>query len=126
MKDRINKDFLEAFKSKDAVRKNLLGVIKGEIQNEELRTGKAVDVTLILKKMEKSLIQTNTAESLFELEILKEYLPVMMDGVTIGNIIYAYIQEGINNIPLLMSKFNSEYKGKADNRLVMEIIKENL
>lgn len=126
MKDRINKEFLEALKNKDVVRKNLLGVIKGEIQNEELRTGKAVDITLILKKMEKSLIQTNTTESLFELEILKEYLPIMMDGATIGNIIYTYIQEGINTVPLLMSKFNSEYKGKADNRLVMEIIKENL
>lgn len=126
MKDRINKEFLEAFKSKDTLRKNLLGVIKGEIQNEGLRTGKEVDVTAILKKMEKSLIQTNTVESLAELEILKDYLPVMMDGVAIGDIIYSYIQEGLNTVPLLMGRFNSEHKGKADNRLVMEIIKENL
>lgn len=126
MKERINKDFLEAFKNKDVLRKNLLGVIKGEIQSEEKRGDGSVDVTVILKKMEKSLRQTNTIESLAELEILKVYLPNMMDGATIGNIIYGYIQDGLLTLPELIGKFNKEYKGKADNRLVMEIIKENL
>ncbi len=126
MKERINKDFLEAFKNKDVLRKTLLGVIKGEIQNEELRSGKEVYVTSILKRMEKSLLQTNTPESLAELEILKDYLPAMMSAEEIASVVQSYLKEGVNTVPLLMGRFNKEYKGKADNKLVMEVIKENL
>jgi uncharacterized protein YqeY len=123
MKDRINKDFLEAFKAGNKVKKDFLGLIKGEIQSEEKR-GNNVDVDAILKKMEKSLKQTNTAESLAELEILKEYLPQMMDEVTIRAVLYSYYKDGVNTLPLLMKKFNEENKGKADNQLVMTLIKE--
>jgi uncharacterized protein YqeY len=35
IKERINADFLIAFKEKDFERKNFLGLLKSEIQNEE-------------------------------------------------------------------------------------------
>ena len=68
LKEQINADFMAAFKAKDMDRKNFLGVVKGEIQNEAGRSGKEDDDTVlaILKKMEKSLTQTNTEESLKE------------------------------------------------------------
>ena len=80
LKERINADFMIAFKAKEMERKNFLGVVKGEIQNEEGRGSTATDevVLSILKKIEKSLIQTNTEESLGELEYIKPYLPKMM------------------------------------------------
>jgi uncharacterized protein YqeY len=57
LKERIHTDFMEAFKAKDMVRKNFLGILKGEIQNEEGRGTVATDAVVmsILKKMEKSL-----------------------------------------------------------------------
>ena len=65
LKNKISKDFMDAFKAKDLKRKNFLGVIRGEIQLQEGRGVKSTDenVLQILKKMEKSLKQTDTEES---------------------------------------------------------------
>ena len=128
LKERINTDFMTAFKAKEMEKKNFLGVVKGEIQNEVGRSGKDDDETVmgILKKIEKSLKQTNTAESLVELEYIKPYLPVMMDEISIRSIIRTFKKEGIDDVGKMMGAFNKVYKGKADNAVVSKIVKEVL
>ena len=128
LKEQINQDFMTAFKAKDMEKKNFLGVVKGEIQNEESRNGGVNDESVmnILKKMEKSLKQTNTEESLKELEYIKPYLPTLMDETLIRSIIESYKNEGVNNVGQMMGTFNKEHKGKADNALVSKIVKEVL
>ena len=128
IKDRINADFMSAFKNKEMVKKNFLGVVKGEIQNEEGRGTVATDEVVIgiLRKMEKSLKQTNTVESLTELEFIAPYLPQLMSEDTIRVILGGYKSDGINNIGAMMGAFNKEHKGLADNNLVSSIIKEIL
>lgn len=128
LKERINTDFMTAFKAKEMEKKNFLGVVKGEIQNEVGRSGKDDDETVlgILKKIEKSLKQTNTAESLVELEYIKPYLPVMMDEISIRSIIRSFKKEGIDDVGKMMGAFNKVHKGKADNALVSKIVKEVL
>ena len=128
LQDAINQDFMTAFKAKDMNKKNFLGVIKGEIQNAELRGISPTDenVLNILRKMEKSLIQTGTAESLAELEYIKPYLPVMMRKDKIKEIILNYQSNGLTNVGQMMAEFNKNFKGLADNKLVSEVIKEVL
>lgn len=128
LKERINTDFMEAFKAKSMDKKNFLGLIKSEIQNEFGRSGKEDDETVlsILKKMEKSLKQTNTDESLGELEYIKPYLPTMMGEDRIREILHDYKSNGLNNVGQMMGEFNKVYKGKADNALVSKIVKEVL
>jgi uncharacterized protein YqeY len=128
LQDAINQDFMTAFKAKDMNKKNFLGVIKGEIQNAELRGISPTDenVLNILRKMEKSLIQTSTAESLAELEYIKPYLPVMMGKEKIKEIILNYQSNGLTNVGQMMAEFNKNFKGLADNKLVSEVIKEVL
>lgn len=128
LKEQINADFMSAFKAKYMEKKNFLGVVKGEIQNEESRSGGVTDESVmnILKKMEKSLKQTNTEESLAELEYIKPYLPTLMDETMIRSIIESYKNTGVNNVGQMMGTFNKEYKGKADNALVSKIVKEVL
>ena len=128
LKERINADFMAAFKAKEMDKKNFLGVVKGEIQNEVGRSGKDDDETVmgILKKIEKSLKQTNSAESLAELEYIKPYLPVMMDEISIRSIIRTFKKEGIDDVGKMMGAFNKVYKGKADNAVVSKIVKEVL
>ena len=131
LKEQINADFMIAFKTKDMEKKNFLGVVKGEIQNEEGRKiGRTVSsddmVMTILRKMEKSLKQTNTPESLKELEYIKPYLPTLMDETLIRSIIESYKNTGVNNVGQMIGSFNKEYKGKADNALVSKIVKEVL
>jgi len=128
IKEKINADFMSAFKNKEMSKKNFLGVVKGEIQNEEGRGTVATDdvVIGILRKMEKSLKQTNTPESLTELEFIKPYLPQLMSEDMIRVILGGYKSDGINNIGAMMGAFNKEHKGLADNNLVSSIIKEIL
>lgn len=128
IKDRINADFMSAFKNKEMVKKNFLGVVKGEIQNEEGRGTVATDEVVIgiLRKMEKSLKQTNTVESLTELDFIVPYLPQLMSEDMIRVILGGYKSDGINNIGAMMGAFNKEHKGLADNNLVSSIIKEIL
>lgn len=128
LKEQINQDFMTAFKAKDMNKKNFLGVIKGEIQNAELRGISPTDenVLNILRKMEKSLLQTNTPESLKELEYVKPYLPAMMGKERIKEIILSYQSNGLTNVGQMMGEFNKNFKGLADNKLVSEVIKEVL
>jgi uncharacterized protein YqeY len=128
LKEKINQEFMIAFKAKDMNKKNFLGVIKGEIQNAELRGISPTDenVLNILKKMEKSLIQTNTKESLEELEYIKPYLPQMMSEGLIREKVLTYKKSGITNLGQIMGEFNKHYKGQVDNKMVSEIAKEIL
>jgi uncharacterized protein YqeY len=128
LKEQISKDFITAFKAKEMEKKNFLGLIKGEIQTSEGRGIVSTDenVLTILKKVEKSLKQTNTDESLKELEYIKGYLPTMMSEELIRVTIQGMINNGANNIGQIMGGFNTQFKGKADNKLVSQIIKELL
>jgi uncharacterized protein YqeY len=128
LKEQIQTDFMAAFKAKDMDKKNFLGLIKGEIQNEFGRSGKEDDETVlsILKKMEKSLKQTNTDESLAELEYIKHYLPTMMGEDRIREILLTYKTNGLNNVGQMMGEFNKSFKGLADNTVVSKIVKEVL
>jgi uncharacterized protein YqeY len=128
LKERINEDFIEAFKAKDISKKTFLGIIKGEIQNEEGRGTTSTDESVlnIIKKMEKSLKITNTPESLAELEYLKPYLPILMSEARIREVLSNYKKNGLTNIGQMMGEFNKTFKGMADNKLVSEIAKEVL
>lgn len=131
LKEQINKDFLVAFKAKEMGKKNFLGVIKGEIQNEEGRGVESTDenVLKVLKKIEKSLkenIEKGIPGALEELEIIKPYLPQLMSEEDVRKIVSELIAGGSNNIGLIMKVFNSEYKGKADNKMVKTISEEIL
>jgi uncharacterized protein YqeY len=128
LKERINADFIEAFKAKDMAKKTFLGILKGEIQNEEGRGTVSTDESVlnIIKKMEKSLKTTNTPESMSELEFIKPYLPILMGEDKIREVLTNYKNNGITNMGQMMGEFNKSFKGMADNKLVSEIVKEIL
>ena len=128
LKEIISKDFMTAFKTKDMNKKNFLGVVKGEIQLQEGRGVESTDenVLKVLKKIEKSLKQTNTEESNVELGYIKKYLPEQMSEKEIKENVLEYTTSGVVNIGQIMGRFNKEHKGKADNKLVSEIAKSIL
>jgi uncharacterized protein YqeY len=129
LKEQIKSSYIEAMKQKNILKKNLFGVLLGEIQNQELR-GQVMDdenVLLILKKMEKSLSQINTPESRDEIELIKPYLPQLMDEDMVNTILSEMIENGVpKNMGDLMKSFNLLYKGKADNKIVSQLIKKLL
>jgi uncharacterized protein YqeY len=126
LKEKINADFLTAFKAKEMERKNFLGLLKSEIQNEEGRGTVTTDgtVLIILRKMEKSLKLTNNPESLVELSYMEPYLPSLMTEEQIRTIVKSYKDAGLTNAGQMMGLFSRDYKGLADNKLVSSIISE--
>jgi uncharacterized protein YqeY len=131
LKEKINQDFMIAFKNKEMEKKNFLGVIKGEIQNAEGRGIKSTDenVMSILKKVEKSLkesIKSGDVESAMQLEILNDYLPSLMSSEEVKKEIELIIKEGSTNIGMVMGAFNKKFKGKADNSEVRKFAEELL
>ena len=118
MKDLLKKEYLQSMKDKNVVKKNLFGVIIGEIQNQELRGVESNDenVMSVLKKMEKSLLQTNTKESLEELEYIKPFLPEMLSEKQISELVEFCVETlEFNNIGQIMGYFNKEYNSNFFN-----------
>lgn len=126
LKEKINADYMSAFKTKNTVAKNLLSVIKGEIQTIEKNQGidnlSDEEVTKILNKTVKSLKETNASfpseQTAEELLIVESYLPKQMTEEEITTKIQEMISENDLNIAEVMRAFASY---PADRKLVAEV-----
>ena len=126
LKEKINADYMSAFKIKNTVAKNLLSVIKGEIQTIEKNQGidnlSDEEVTKILNKTVKSLKETNASfpseQTAEELLIVESYLPKQMTEEEITTKIQEMISENDLNIAEVMRAFASY---PADRKLVAEV-----
>lgn len=113
LKERINADYMTAFKTKNTVAKNLLSVIKGEIQTIEKNslTDSLPDaeVTKILTKTRKSLEETRTkfpSEQITEeISIVESYLPTDMTEAEISVKVQELIEGGATSIGDIMKAF---------------------
>ena len=129
LKEKINADYMTAFKAKDAVSKKLLSVIKGEIQTIEKNVGvdslSDEEVTKILNKTVKSLIETlqasDSEDTKLELVIVEAYLPKQLSKDEIVSKVTELKVAGITNIGQIMKEFASL---PVDRKLVSEVIKE--
>ena len=126
LKEKINSDYMSAFRSKNTVAKNLLSVIKGEIQTTEKNTGvenmSDEDVIKILNKTVKSLKETNasfpSAQTSEELFIVESYLPSQMTKVEIVTKIQELVDGGASNVAEIMRAFATL---PADRKMVSQI-----
>jgi uncharacterized protein YqeY len=137
IKEQINKDYMTAFKAKNTVAKNLLSVVKGEIQTQEKNTGvenmSDEDVLKILTKTAKSLNETikslspvdgkgeDLVQACAELAIVQSYLPKQMSKDEVTQKVTELVNSGVTQIGSIMKEFASL---PADKKMVSEVIKE--
>jgi uncharacterized protein YqeY len=125
--EKLDSDFINAFKSKQIDKKNFLGVIRGEIQTQK---GKGIEPTnenviKIIKKIEKSLIEVGTEEAKLELTYLEPYLPKMLSEEETKQILMDFVTtESNKNLGTIMKYFNENYKGLVDNKIVQQLAKQ--
>lgn len=113
LKEKINADYMSAFKAKNVIAKNLLSVIKGEIQTQEKNAGVETlsdeEVTKILNKTVKSLKETQSKfpsdQVTEELAIVEAYLPKQMTETEIVTKIQELIDAGASNLGEIMKAF---------------------
>ena len=128
LKERIEKDFITAFKQKDRVSKDLLSVIKSEVQTLEKNTQKQVsdnEVEKILTKLVKSIKETMSnkeSDTLNrELSIVESYLPKQMSREEITEKVQSLIDSGAKNMGDFMKGFNGL---PVDRKLVNQIVNQ--
>lgn len=138
LKERISREYVDAFKARNTIKKNLLGVIKAEITTQE-KNSNVVDLSdenvfKIIKKVSKNISETlsqaDNAESREELAIVEEFLPKQMSETEVETEVAKVISELGASSPADMGKvmggFNSKFAGKADNKTVSIIVKKLL
>jgi uncharacterized protein YqeY len=131
LKEKISKNYMVAFKERNTVEKNLLSVVKGDIQTIEKNTGvnnlSDEDVIKILTKTAKSLketiLLTNDEKSKLELSILQEYLPKLMSKEEVTIKVNELVSSGITQIGLIMKEFSSL---PVDKKIVSEVVNQVL
>lgn len=137
LKEKINADYIQAFKEKNTVKKNLLSVVKAEITTIEKNTGESdLDddaVIKILNKTAKSLNETIKSLSpidgmgekitvaAVELAIIQSYLPTQMTREEITSKVNELVSSGITQMGVIMKEFTNL---PADKKVVLEVIKE--
>jgi uncharacterized protein YqeY len=144
LKEKINADYMTAFRARgatvrDTLAKNLLSVIKGEIQtiekNDKIDNMSDEDVMKILKKTVKNLKETSvnfpSAQIDEELSIIESYIPTQMSEgeikVAVDEIITSMKTTlTIKEMGKVMGQFNSKYTGLADGKLVSQVVKDAL
>ena len=139
LKNKINEDYMVAFKSKNDTAKSVLSVIKGEIQTQEKKENvqhlSDENVLKILNKMVKSLKETLTAisgdetridmitKTQTEMSIIESYLPKELSISEIEEKLDKIIASGANNIGMIMKEFANQ---PVDKKIVSELVKQKL
>lgn len=130
LKEKINSEFVTAFKEKNTLKKSLLSVVKGEIQTSEKNTNvqnmSDEDVLKILNKFAKSIkenISFGDEVAKKELEIIQSYLPKEMSDHEIESKISEIVGSGVTNIGQIMKEFVGL---QVDKRKVSDIAKKVL
>ena len=133
LRQQINDDLKTAMRNKDKDSMDILRVVKGEIARNESPSSPMsdVEITKIIAKLVKNLKQVNDTKSKNEMDFLKNYLPKPLTEDEIKEIIddiCLNFQEPLTmkDMGKIMSNFNVEYNGKADNKMVASIIKNKI
>lgn len=142
LKETIEKDFITAFKEKDALKKNTLGILKSEItKTEKGGTVKEITDEVIfgilaseIKKRNQTIVMITGKSGMEdtldvlgkEIVILQAYLPAQMSEtemtIEINKILAIPDNAGKNVMGLIMKEFANNFKGKYDNKKLKELI----
>jgi uncharacterized protein len=144
IKEQIEKEFIEAFKAKDDMKKNLLGMMKSAIKNKEIELQKPLEDADVIdviskeaKKRKESALayeqggRADLAESeKAEAEMLTKYLPEQLSEDAVREIVKQTITETSASSPADMGKVIgavvAKTKGQADGGIISKLAKEEL
>lgn len=138
--DRLRAALLEARKKRDAARLLLLSTILADLKNRELELARpasddeAEDVVRkgIKKRREAVEAYTNVGRpdsaerEAAEVRALEVFLPAAVPADTIRTVVRDAIAGGAKDLGQVMGKVMPAFKGRADGKLVNQIVREEL
>jgi hypothetical protein len=145
IKERIISDIITAQKAGDSVRLGTLRMFSAAFQSREIeKRGKGDSVPLtdedVMEILIKEAKKRTEAVALYaqggredlkkkeeeELEILYEYIPRPLSREEIAKVVDVVLADGVKDFPSAMKEASARLKGKADGKMVAEIVKEKL
>lgn len=123
--EKINADFMSAYKNKEMEAKDFLGVLKTEVTRES-KTPTDAQVVAKIKSMVKNAESTNSLSE-FELEILNRYLPKQMTDAELTEVVKGFVAENPTvNMGGVMSHLKANFDGTYDGKSASQIVKSIL
>lgn len=141
--EKIKKEILEARKSRDSVKANLLNTLYSEAKTQAINSGEREPsdelLMKVLKKFHKNLKETialkeknssDTTQDKKELEILESFLPKQLSDEELEKIIKKFIDEeeekSMKIMGKIMGRLKKEYDGRFDGKKASEITRKLL
>lgn len=131
-------------KNKDAIKKSVITLIRSSIKQYEVDNRVELQDDEIVDLIAKQLKQTRDSREEFakagrddlvskaeaEIEVLKEYLPQQLSEEELNEIVISTISEvgatSMKDMKKIMTSIMPKVKGRADGKLINELVKKNL
>jgi hypothetical protein len=144
LKERLTEDMKSALRNRETVRLGLVRMIRSQIKNREIAKGnelsdeQVVEVVSSLIKSRKEALEFAVkgdrkdlvAQAEEELEVLATYLPDQLSEEEIRSVVREAIDQtggaGPGDLGRVMGAVMPRVKGRADGRLVNDIVRECL
>ncbi|WP_343343975.1 GatB/YqeY domain-containing protein [Terrisporobacter petrolearius] len=144
LKQKLQEDLKSSMKNRDAIKKSVITLIRASIKQYEVDNRVELGDDEIVDIIAKQLKQTRDSREEFlkagredlvskaeaEIEVLKEYLPQQLSEEELNKIVISTISEvgatSMKDMKKIMTSIMPKVKGKADGKLINELVKKNL
>lgn len=144
LKQKLQEDLKSSMKNKDAIKKSVITLIRSSIKQYEVDNRVELGDDEIVDLIAKQLKQTRDSREEFakagrddlvskaeaEIEVLKEYLPQQLSEEELNEIVISTISEvgatSMKDMKKIMTSIMPKVKGRADGKLINELVKKNL
>ena len=144
LKQKLQEDLKSSMKNKDTVKKSVITLIRASIKQYEVDNRVELQDDEIVDLIAKQLKQTRDSREEFakagrddlvskaeaEIEVLKEYLPQQLSEEELNEIVISTISEvgatSMKDMKKIMTSIMPKVKGRADGKLINELVKKNL
>ncbi len=140
LKNRLRSDLTSARKDRDKLRTLVLSTILADVHNREIELGAELTDDQTVKVLSRGIKQRKDAASQMraagrdelaseeeaQLTVLSEYLPEGMSEDEVRALVRAAIEEGVDQMGMLMGRIMPQIGGRFDGKEVNRIVREEL
>ena len=126
MVEQIKNDMVKAMKEGDTLKRDVLRVLRGELQRNFLTED--TDVISTIKKMIANIKENNGDQA--EIDILEPYLPQQMTESQMRYLVKEVINDedidSMSGMGVIMAHFKNKHSGTYDGRVLSTIVRDEL
>ena len=140
LKNRLRSDLTSARKDRDKLRTLVLSTILADVHNREIELGAELTDDQTVKVLSRGIKQRKDAASQMraagrdelaseeeaQLTVLSEYLPEGMSEDEVRALVRAAIEEGVDQMGMLMGRIMHQIGGRFDGKEANRIVREEL